>query len=261
MNQTFGVCNLSLVPLRTEPSDKSEMCSQLLFGDHFTLIEITEKWSRILTAFDEYEGWVDNKQYALINQTEFDALNNINSILALEVFHKAAKSNTSSFLNLLAGSSIPHTVDGLFYLAENSYKLEGYSIDPNTVEFDSGISKAAMFYLDAPYLWGGRSVFGIDCSGFTQMVFKQFGIRLKRDAWQQAEQGTILGFLQESRAGDLAFFDNEDGRITHVGIMLNNQQIIHASGRVRIDSIDTQGIYNIELNKYTHKLRIVKRFN
>jgi cell wall-associated NlpC family hydrolase len=161
----------------------------------------------------------------------------------------------------LAGSSIPHTVDGLFYLAENSYKLEGYSIDPNTVEFDLGISKAAMFYLDAPYLWGGRSVFGIDCSGFTQMVFKQFGIRLKRDAWQQAEQGELLGFLQESRAGDLAFFDNEDGRITHVGIMLNNQQIIHASGKVRIDSIDAQGIYNTELNRYTHKLRILKRFN
>jgi hypothetical protein len=261
MNPTFGVCNLSLVPLRTEPSDKSEMCSQLLFGDHFTIIEITEKWSRILTAFDEYEGWIDNKQYTLVSQIAFDGLNNINSILTLEVFHKATKSNTSSILNLLAGSSIPHTVDGLFYLAENSYKLEGYSIDPNTVEFDSGISKAAMFYLDAPYLWGGRSVFGIDCSGFTQMVFKQFGIRLKRDAWQQAEQGELLGFLQESRAGDLAFFDNEDGRITHVGIMLNNQQIIHASGKVRIDSIDAQGIYNTELNRYTHKLRILKRFN
>ena len=261
MNQQFGVCNLSLVPLRTEPYDKSEMCSQLLFGDHFTLIEITEKWSRILLAFDEYEGWIDNKQYTLVNQAVFDGLNNINSILAPEVFHKVAKSNSNSILKLLAGSTIPHTVDGFFYLAENRYKLEGASIYPNKAEFRSGIRNTAMFYLDAPYLWGGRSIFGIDCSGFTQMVFKQFGIRLKRDAWQQAEQGTILGFLQESRAGDLAFFDNEDGRITHVGIMLNNQQIIHASGRVRIDSIDTQGIYNTELNKYTHKLRIVKRFN
>ena len=96
MNPTFGVCNLSLVPLRTEPSDKSEMCSQLLFGDHFTIIEITEKWSRILTAFDEYEGWIDNKQYTLVSQIVFDGLNNINSILTLEVFHKATKSNTSS---------------------------------------------------------------------------------------------------------------------------------------------------------------------
>ena len=261
MNRQFGVCNLSLVPLRTEPSDRSEMCSQLLFGDHFILIEITEKWSRIITAFDEYEGWIDNKQYTLVSQIAFDGLNNINSILGAEVFQKVSKSNSNSILKLLAGSTIPHAVDGFFYLGETRYKLEGTSIDPNKSEFRSGIKETAMFYLDAPYLWGGRSLFGIDCSGFTQMVFKQFGIRLKRDAWQQAEQGTILGFLQESRAGDLAFFDNEDGRITHVGIMLNNQQIIHASGRVRIDSIDTQGIYNTELNKYTHKLRIVKRFN
>ena len=117
-----------------------------------------------------------------------------------------------------------------------------------------------MFYLNTPYLWGGRSVFGIDCSGFTQMVFRQFGIRIKRDAWQQAEQGQLLGFIQEARAGDLAFFDNVEGRITHVGIMLDNGRIIHASGRVRVDPVDTQGIFNKELNMYTHKLRIVKRF-
>jgi hypothetical protein len=237
------------------------MCSQLLFGDHFTLIEITEKWSRILTAFDEYEGWIDNKQYTLVSKTAFDGLYSINSVLGTEVFHNLAKSDTNSILKLLAGSTIPHTVDGFFYLGETRYKLEGSFINPNKFEFRSGVRETAMFYLDAPYLWGGRSLFGIDCSGFTQMVFRQFGIRLKRDAWQQAEQGELLVFLQESRAGDLAFFDNEDGRITHVGIMLNDQQIIHASGRVRIDAIDTQGIYNAELNRYTHKLRIVKRFN
>jgi len=261
MNRQFGVCNLSLVPLRTEPSDKSEMCSQLLFGDHFILIEITDKWSRILTAFDEYEGWIDNKQYTQVSQTAFDGLNNFNSILGTEVFHSIVKSDSNSVLKLLAGSTIPHSVDGFFYLGETRYKLDGTSIDPTKSEFRSGVRDAAMFYLDAPYLWGGRSIFGIDCSGFTQVVFKQFGIRLKRDAWQQAEQGELLGFIQESRAGDLAFFDNEDGRITHVGIMLNDKQIIHASGRVRIDSIDTQGIYNAELNRYTHKLRIVKRFS
>jgi len=260
MNVLFGVCNLSLVPLRTEPSDKSEMCSQLLFGDHFNVIEIGEKWSRVLTSYDEYEGWIDNKQYTIVNQAAFDGINNINSILGTEVFHRVVKSDNNSILRILAGSTIPHAVDGFFYLGETRYKLDGISFDPNKSEFRSGIRETAMFYLDTPYLWGGRSIFGIDCSGFTQMAFKQYGIRLNRDAWQQAEQGELLGFLQESRAGDLAFFDNEDGRITHVGIMLDNQHIIHASGRVRIDSIDTQGIFNAELNKYTHKLRIVKRF-
>ena len=145
-------------------------------------------------------------------------------------------------------------------MGETRYKLEGQVRHPNINEFRSSVTDAAMFFMNAPYLWGGRSVFGIDCSGFTQMVFRQFGIRLKRDAWQQAEQGELLGFIQEARAGDLAFFDNEEGRITHVGIMLNNNRIIHASGKVRIDTIDTQGIFNKDLNKYTHKLRIVKRF-
>jgi gamma-D-glutamyl-L-lysine dipeptidyl-peptidase len=261
MNLSFGVCNLSLVPLRTEASDKSEMCSQLLFGDHFTLLEVGEKWSRILTEYDEYEGWIDNKQYVKINQTAFDGLSNAKSILGLEVFCKAYKTDNQLVLKLLAGSTIPHHVDDLFYLGDTRYKIEGKTVNPKYSEFRSGVKDAAQFYLGSPYLWGGRSIFGIDCSGFSQMVFKQFGIKLKRDAWQQAEQGELVAFLQEARTGDLAFFDNDEGRITHVGIMLNNQTIIHASGTVRIDPIDNQGIFNAELNRYTHKLRIVKRFS
>ena len=261
MNLSFGVCNLSLVPLRTEASDKSEMCSQLLFGDHFTLLEVGEKWSRIQTEYDEYEGWIDNKQYVKVNQATFDGLRNSKSILSLQVFHKVSKTDNLTVLKLLAGSTIPQNVDGLFYLGDTRYKLEGATINPSNSEFRSGVKDAAQFYLGSPYLWGGRSIFGIDCSGFTQIVFKQFGIKLKRDAWQQAEQGELVGFLQESRAGDLAFFDNEEGRITHVGIMLDNEKIIHASGVVRIDPIDNQGIFNAELNRYTHKLRIVKRFS
>lgn len=261
MNLSFGVCNLSLVPLRAEASDKSEMCSQLLFGDHFTILEEGEKWTRIQTEYDEYEGWIDNKQYVKINQTTFDGLRNTKSVLGLEVFCKASKTDNQVFLKLLAGSTIPQHVDGLFYLGDTRYKIEGNTVNPKNSEFRSVVKDAAKFYLGAPYLWGGRTIFGIDCSGFTQIVFKQFGIKLKRDAWQQAEQGELVGFLQEARAGDLAFFDNEEGRITHVGIMLNDYEIIHASGTVRIDPIDNQGIFNSELNRYTHKLRIVKRFS
>jgi cell wall-associated NlpC family hydrolase len=123
-----------------------------------------------------------------------------------------------------------------------------------------GIIENAYMYLHSPYLWGGRTPFGIDCSGFTQMVYKLAGIRLKRDASQQAEQGTLINLIDEARQGDLAFFDNEEGRIIHVGIMLPNNKIIHASGKVRIDSIDHHGIYNLETKKYTHNLRIIKRF-
>jgi hypothetical protein len=261
MNQQFGVCNLALVPLRTDPSDKSEMCSQLFFGDCFIFIETGEKWSRVICNYDDYEGWIDNKQYLMISDTEYYGLSNLNLVLGLSAIHVILKSDTSEPLNLLAGTIIPHTVDNYFYLGETRYNFEGQVHKPNINEFLTSVYEAAMFYLNAPYLWGGRSIFGIDCSGFTQMVFRQFGIRLKRDAWQQAEQGELLGFIQEARAGDLAFFDNDEGRITHVGIMLDNNRIIHASGMVRIDAIDTQGIFNKELNKYTHKLRIVKRFN
>jgi hypothetical protein len=259
MDQQFGVCNLSLVPLRTEPSDKSEMCSQLLFGDHFTILESTEKWVKILTAYDEYEGWIDHKQFEEIDHAAFVALHDLNAVLTPAVSHQVIKTGANETLQLLAGSNIPTTLDNFFYLRDTRYKLEGTSLKPVKDRFRSEVTAAAMFYLNAPYLWGGRSLFGIDCSGFTQMVFRQFGIRLKRDAWQQAEQGDLVGFLQEAVAGDVAFFDNEDGRIIHVGIMLDNERIIHASGRVKIDKIDNQGIYSNELNRYTHKLRIVKR--
>jgi hypothetical protein len=261
MNKQFGVCNLALVPLRTNPSDKSEMCSQLLFGDSFVILEVGEKWTRVLTSYDDYEGWIDNKQYVLISDTAHAGLSNLNAILGLSGIHAVSKTDISEVLRLLAGTIIPQIVDNYFYLGETRYKIEGQVHHPNINEFRSSVADAAMFFMNAPYLWGGRSIFGIDCSGFTQMVFRQFGIRIKRDAWQQAEQGELVGFIQEARVGDLAFFDNEEGRITHVGIMLDNNRIIHASGKVRIDAIDTQGIFNKELNKYTHKLRIVKRFN
>ncbi|MES2875596.1 MAG: C40 family peptidase [Bacteroidota bacterium] len=259
MNQQFGVCNLALVPLRTEPSDRSEMSSQLLFGDHFTIQENAGNWIRILTAHDEYEGWIDIKQYDEIEHAVFVALHDLNTILGPSVGHYVTRVSANERLNLVAGSNIPNTLDKFFYLRNTKYKLGGETISPSKDNFRSGVIETAKFYLNAPYLWGGKSVFGIDCSGFTQMVLRQFGLKLKRDAYQQAEQGELVGFLQEARAGDLAFFDNDEGRITHVGIMLDNEQIIHASGRVRIDSIDNQGIFNRELNRYTHKLRIVKR--
>jgi cell wall-associated NlpC family hydrolase len=146
-----------------------------------------------------------------------------------------------------------------FFLGTEEYELNSDEIIQQPADFESSIAEYAKFFLNAPYLWGGKTLFGIDCSGFTQVVFKMLGKNLKRDAWQQAEQGEIVNFLQEAKAGDLAFFDNAEGHVIHVGIMLNEQQIIHASGRVKIDPIDGQGIYSLDLKKHTHKLRIIKR--
>ena len=122
------------------------------------------------------------------------------------------------------------------------------------------ISQTANLFLNVPYLWSGRSFFGIDCSGLTQLVYKVCGLSLPREAHQQAEQGRVLDFIEESQPGDLAFFENGEGKISHVGVMLDNQKIIHAYGKVRIDTLDSSGIFNQELNRHTHKLRFVKSF-
>ena len=120
--------------------------------------------------------------------------------------------------------------------------------------------QSAFLYLNAPYLWGGKTPFGVDCSGFTQMVYKLNGYVLQRDASQQALEGEPLSFIEESQPGDLAFFDNEEGRIIHVGIIMENNYIIHASGKVRIDRLDHLGIYNAETNRHTHRLRVIKKY-
>ncbi|MBC8052557.1 MAG: C40 family peptidase [Sphingobacteriaceae bacterium] len=253
----YGVCNLSIIPLRAEASDKSEIFTQLLFGDCFEILELTDPWVRIKTCYDEYEGWIDCKQITPVKNCLLESATQT-SVLGLKPYHELTKMSTGEKLRLVAGSSIPETIDGKFFLGNEEYQLQPDSILSST-NFDSSVLDYAKFYLGAPYLWGGKSLFGIDCSGFTQIVFKMLGKKLKRDAWQQAEQGQIVNFLQEAKAGDLAFFDNAEGRVIHVGIMLDEQHIIHASGRVKIDPIDGQGIYSLDLKRHTHKLRIIKR--
>ena len=261
MNQVFGVCNLSLVPLRAEPSDRSEMISQLLFGDHFEIYEVRDRWVRIKTGYDEYEGWIDAKQYVNIDQDTYSALNTCSMILGLKIHHPVKNTVNDEVLNIVAGSTLPGYSNGQFKISETTYSVLYPPFKPSPDLFSNEVSAVAKFYLNTPYLWGGRSAFGIDCSGFSQMVFKQFNLRLKRDAWQQALQGEAVDFLQEAKAGDLAFFDDEEGKIIHVGRLLSSNLIIHASGKVKVDMIDTEGIYSTQLKRYTHKLRIIKRFS
>ena len=162
---------------------------------------------------------------------------------------------------MVAGCSLPFFKDNQLQFGGESYQFIGEALQPNPNKFAAELDSACRFYLNAPYLWGGRTPWGIDCSGLTQLVFKHFGIAILRDAAQQATQGETVDFLASAKAGDLAFFDNEEGRIIHVGILLSNQKIIHASGRVKIEKIDNQGIYSDELGRHTHKLRIIKRFS
>jgi hypothetical protein len=160
----------------------------------------------------------------------------------------------NSIIYLPAGSSLVYLEGTTSYIGSQKFEIIG---EIGEADYISNIAKS---YLNVPYLWGGRTHFGIDCSGFTQMVYKLMGINLRRDASLQAEDGTLVDGLTKVKLGDLAFFGAEEGRITHVGIMLNGEQIIHASGKVKIDAIDEEGIYSKELKTYTHKLRLIKRY-
>ncbi|WP_069660003.1 C40 family peptidase [Arcticibacter eurypsychrophilus] len=259
MTTEFGICNLSLVPLRAEASDKSEILSFLLFGDGFKILESTSKWTQIQTLSDDYTGWIDSKQYEDVPYSFVEA--QASSVITGPVLYQTIERIPhGDFIHLLPGSTLPVISDNKFSINSTSYQFTKPYILAESDSFYQNIKPYAYLFLNAPYLWGGKSAFGIDCSGFTQIVFKMLGIKLSRDAWQQAEEGRIVDFLPEVKPGDLAFFDNEEGRIIHVGILLNEQEIIHASGRVKIDLIDGQGIFSKDLNRHTHRLRIIKRF-
>jgi cell wall-associated NlpC family hydrolase len=257
--EIYHVCRIAVAPLRKEPSDRSEIVSQFLFGDRVKLLEKTEKWCLVESQHDHYQGWMDNKQLAKISEQQFNNEANFKYLTPLQVNNTLIDENGSKYY-LTPGSSLPNFENGFCYLGEKKYQLESEPFIADVAHFKANILHTANFFENTPYLWGGRTLFGIDCSGFVQTVYKMNGIQLKRDASQQVDQGEVVDFLASAQLGDLAFFDNEEGKITHVGLMLNNQTIIHSAGFVRIDPIDDQGIFNAELGRYTHKLRIIKRF-
>jgi hypothetical protein len=246
----YGICNLGIAPLRLEPSDASEMVSQVLYGDHFKVLEQRKKWSRIRIAFDNYEGWIDNKQYKEIEDQHYTFLSKSKTVLSTDLIEFVSDDTNKDLYTIPMGSCI----NGLHLLNHN---FDGNSV--NSIKNKLDLLNTAYMYLNAPYLWGGKTPFGIDCSGFTQMVYKLNGYKLKRDASQQATQGEALSFIEESEPGDLAFFDNNEGNIIHVGIIMEDNYIIHAHGKVRIDRLDHSGIYNIERGLHTHKLRVIKK--
>ncbi|WP_339886848.1 C40 family peptidase [uncultured Flavobacterium sp.] len=250
----FGICNLAIVPLRFEPSDRSEQVSQLLFGEHFKIIEHNPKWVYVELAFDGYKGWIDKKQYQTITGEHFNILNDIPNVLSADLIEYIS-TPTNQLIPIPLGSSLSFLDND--DINESKFSFDGIKVCGKKDK--SELIKTAFMYLNAPYLWGGKSPFGIDCSGFTQMVYKLNGYQLFRDASQQASQGEPLSFIEESEPGDLAFFDNEEGKITHVGIMMEDNYIIHASGKVRIDRLDHLGIYNVDTGRHTHKLRVIKK--
>jgi len=257
---TFGICQLSIVPCRKEPSHRSEMVTQILFGEHFTILEKKNFWCKIKIAHDNYEGWVEQKQLTEISEKSFLLLNKTTPVLALDLVQIVTSQTTEIVFPIVIGSMLPSYKNKEFAIEKNKFSYEGQAKKMAKFSKNSLVENAYLF-MNTPYLWGGRSPFGIDCSGFTQMVYRLSGMFLQRDANQQAEQGTTLNFVEEAAPGDLAFFDNEEGKIIHVGIILPENKIIHASGKVRVDTLDHYGIYNAAEKKYSHTLRLLKRMD
>ncbi len=263
-----AVCCVPVSPLRSTPSHRAEMVSQLLFGDQCTILESApDNWTKVRCDHDQYEGWCQQGQLTTLRES-LPATSYLTQqwVTGIKVDGKN--------MQVPLGCSIPglkdkETVWGDMTVScnEDLYTLTNRSSDESLLNnksrdasIDENLLKQIAFkFLNTGYLWGGRSVFGVDCSGFCQVVYKFLGISLMRDAYQQATQGEVVGFLQEARVGDLAFFDNDEGRITHVGILLNDSEIIHSSVKVRIDRIDNMGIINSDTKLRTHKLRLIKR--
>ncbi|ROH96755.1 C40 family peptidase [Chryseobacterium daecheongense] len=232
-----GICIVTVAPVRAENSDKAEIVTEILFGESADILEVNKNWTKIKMHYDGYEGWMDTKQIKSVTDEE---LSKRKVTIITEDFSSVIMNDGKTLLSMGSEVEFPAVA------SRRSHDVR------------ESIALTAKEFINVPYLWGGKSFFAVDCSGFTQLVYKIHNIKLPRDTYQQAEVGEALSFVEESQPGDLAFFENAEGKIIHVGIMLDNQKIIHASGKVRIDTLDSTGIFNKELNKHTHKLRVIK---
>lgn len=247
------ICENVFIPLRIGPTHRSEMLSQILFGEKYRILDQVDHWLKVVTEFDNFSGWIDKNH--IQNSTDESNLPGIVLNRSL-LCYKPDKTK----MILEAGCDIynPDFEKNTFIAGNNSYYAGG-DFSKTFISSTESLSDTAMRFINSPYIWGGRIPSGLDCSGFTQLIYKIHGKPIPRNSWMQAEIGEVISFLDETKPGDLVFFDDEQGKIAHVGMIISRGLVIHASGWVRIDSIDHQGIYRQEIKGYSHRLRTIRR--
>ena len=257
-----GISLYSVIPVRSDAREGAEQNTQMLFGELAQVLEEQDRWMHIRLDSDGQEGWVDTKMIAPIAGDDLKAYKAALKKAATVAFPMtyAVSENNGQTIPLTAGTKLTNYQDGRFEVLG-----VGFRIDPSMVitaprELNQEtLLQTVRFFINTPYLWGGKNALGMDCSGFTQIVMSLFGKSLLRNASEQVTQGDPVNDLTQAKAGDLAFFDHEDGRISHVGIVIDPERIIHCSGRVKVEKLDPTGIFNAETGEYSHHLVQIKR--
>ena len=265
-----GIALHSIVPVRAEAREGAEQNTQMLFGELCTVLEQAPRWDRIRLESDGQEGWVDAKMVTQMSEEEYMDYKKALESSALVAFPMlyAVSANNGQTIPLTAGTRLPNYADGQFEVLGVRFRVDSSMVITNSLDLnEQNLQQAVRFFINVPYLWGGKNALGMDCSGFTQIILSLFGRRLLRNASEQATQGTEVSDLAHAQAGDLAFFDHRDGKISHVGIVLStlNVQpstlsIIHCSGRVKVEKLDETGIFSAEQGDYSHHLVSIRRY-
>ena len=264
-----GISLHSVVPMRAEAREGAEQNTQMLFGELCEVLEEVPRWKRIRLESDGQEGWADAKMISPMTDEEYEAYKKSYDKAAMVAMPMAyaLSANNGQTIPLTAGTRLPNYADGQFEVLGVRFRIDPGMVITQPLELnEQNLLQAVRFFLNVPYLWGGKNAMGMDCSGFVQVVMSLFGQQLLRNASEQATQGTAVASLQEAKAGDLAFFDHyEQGeqhpaKITHVGIVIDPTRIVHCSGRVKVEKLDETGIYNIEQGGYSHRLASIRSF-
>ncbi|MDR1345206.1 MAG: C40 family peptidase [Bacteroidales bacterium] len=260
----YGVAHLAQIPMRAMAAESAEMVSQLLFGDAYQVLEESGQWLKIVTCDCHYEGWISRKAFNQLHDDDVPDYLKAGKYMVRDWLLFIREIETDITFPVFCGSSFPCPENNVLILGNAAFTMqlpENRIFEGNEKMSSQQVAmlRFASTYLNAPYLWGGRTPAGIDCSAFTQLIFKSIGLSIPRNASQQMQHGDPVDFITETQVGDLAFFQNEEGEIVHVGMICGKDKIIHSSGKVRIDKLDETGIFDAATGQYTHVLRLIKR--